>query len=169
MITNLFINNKMKKFEFFFLLLITYFLYVICEEKNILIVVPGLFTMPSLKNTLQNLDKLYNENKNDFHLNCVVFLTANNTDIEFWSSSIQPLRKFCNLVNNPEAYFPPQNIYMIQPSLFGKKYSHILILNENCDLNTINPKFESFNLFKIIKIMEKNNLTGLSFIILIFK
>jgi hypothetical protein len=158
----------MIKLIFFLLLLITYFNNVICEEiYNVLLVVPGLFTIQSLKTTLRNLDKLFNEYNNDFHLDCVVYITSNNTETEFWNSSIQPLRKYCNLVNNPEAYFPSQNLYMIQPSLFRKKYSHILILNENCDIMTINSKFESFNIFKIIKIMETNKLTGKSFIIFI--
>jgi len=52
-----------------------------------------------------------------------------------------------------------ENLYLVQPALLRHAYTHIFILFDDCKLLRSNVNSESFDLRKILLVMDHNNLT----------
>lgn len=116
---------------------------------------------------------------------CLIYIYAekeNSTTTDFWSKKdeLDYLRLYCDLVENPNKMVT-ENLFMVQPKTLELSYKYVFILLDDCRLlstssenqngknadkknlrsekNISNNETGTFDLSKIIRIMEFNNLT----------
>ena len=101
---------------------------------------------------------------------CIVYIYAAPEVTEFWNrkNELAYLRSVCKTVENTNKRVA-ENLHLVQPALIRHTYSHVFVLLDDCKLlsdldgpsniNNINERAASFNLQRMLSVMEWNNLT----------
>jgi hypothetical protein len=129
--------------------------------SNGLLVIPGLGREDRLDTVVHSLRVLRTHYTNTLNVkwDCVVYIYAPRELTSFWSKSkeLSYLYGECKVIEVPNKRVT-ENLYMVQPALIEQHYNRIIILLDDCKIQ--DPS--SFNLTRILQIMDKERLTVVS-------
>ena len=122
-----------------------------------IVVIPGLGRPDRLTTVVENIRSLDSFLGGDSPVwDCVIYIYARHDDLLFWDNraQLEYLSAKCELIKNP-GKMVTENLYMMQPALLRRSYSHIFILLDDCKL----LGESTFPLGRMMNIMKINNLT----------
>jgi hypothetical protein len=126
-------------------------------KRKGLLVIPGLGRPDRLETVAHNLRVLAEQfQSSDLSWDCVVYVYAPRDVTSFWSSSIdlRTVYDACGVIEVPNQRVT-QNLYMVQPALINKTYSNVMVLLDDCKIQSHN----TFDLTKMLKAMDTERLT----------
>lgn len=126
-------------------------------QQRGLLIIPGLGRADRLETVVHNLRILNKHYWNELiKWDCIVYIYAPRELNSFWSQkhSLQVVRDICSIVEVPNKRVT-DNLFMVQPALINQSYSRVMILLDDCKIQS----YGSFNLTKILDIMVQEKLT----------
>jgi hypothetical protein len=126
-------------------------------KRKGLLVIPGLGRPDRLETVAHNLRVLAEQfRSSDLSWDCVVYVYAPRDVTSFWSSSndLRTVYHACGVIEVPNQRVA-QNLYMVQPALINKTYSNVMVLLDDCKIQSQN----TFDLTKMLKVMDTERLT----------
>ncbi len=124
--------------------------------KDGIIVVPGLGRADRLSIVVENM-KYLETTILASKWNCIIYIYADRSVSSFWSmrSELGYLQTMCSIVENTNKRIT-DNLFMLQPALIKYQYAKVFILFD--DIRITGPG-TSFDVFELLSIMDRNNLT----------
>ena len=123
-----------------------------------LLVIPGLGRYDRLLTVINNLRILRKDYIKSYGISwdCVVYIYAPPELSSFWSNiaDLEYLRSECKVVEVPNQRVT-ENLYMVRPDQINQEYQKVLIMLDDCRIQDAG----AFNLTKILKIMDEQQLT----------
>lgn len=135
------------------------------NNKRGLVIIPGVGRGDRLLTLIGSLKLLENYLSGpQSSWDCIVYIYAPHSDNSFWNmeTELKFVSSLCKTVENTNRRVT-ENLYMVQPALIRHSYNNVFILLDDCkllpDASSIQESQPSFNLQRILNIMEYNNLT----------
>lgn len=128
------------------------------QKQRGLIVIPGLGRSDRLTTVTDNL-RILQQNYMDaqnIKWDCRVYIYAKRDLTSFWfmGKELKYLRSLCEIVEVPDQLVT-ENLHMVNPTELKQLYQYVMIFLDDCKIQDA----QTFNLARIVHVMEQQNLT----------
>lgn len=125
--------------------------------KRGVVFIPGLGRLDRLRIVLSNVRYLRQLLVIDDTWDCVVYVYAPRSDIDFWghAKEIRELGTYCRIVENP-GKLVAENMKAFRPESIHLNYQYVFLLLDDCRICAVPPCVE---LEKLITLMQHNELS----------